>query len=130
MSFTIDLNNKTSKIIINKYNDYSLPTSNNYTLFRAKFNNSTITIYKTNTLLIQGSNSRSTYEIICDILGIIPMEKKITNEPLVVSTSSIGSDEVGTGDFFGGITVVAAYVPEDKLILLKNLILVVIMNLL
>jgi len=121
MSFTIDLNNKTSKIIINKYNDYSLPTSNNYTLFRAKFNNSTITIYKTNTLLIQGSNSRSTYEIICDILGIIPMEKKITNEPLVVSTSSIGSDEVGTGDFFGGITVVAAYVPEDKLILLKNL---------
>ncbi len=121
MSFTIDLNNKTSKIIINKYNDYSLPTSNNYTLFKAKFNNSTITIYKTNTLLIQGNDSRITYENICDLLGIIPMEKKIVNEPLVVSTSSIGSDEVGTGDFFGGITVVAAYVPEDKLILLKNL---------
>lgn len=121
MSFTIDLNNMTAKIIISKYNNYSLPTTNNYTLFRAKFNNSTITIYKTNTLLIQGSDSRTTYEEICEVLGIIPMEKKIVNEPLVVSTSSIGSDEVGTGDFFGGITVVAAYVPEDKLILLKNL---------
>ncbi|MDD2259252.1 MAG: ribonuclease HIII [Bacilli bacterium] len=121
MSFTIDLNDNTAKTIINKYNDYSLPTSNNYTLFRAKFNNSTITIYKTNTLLIQGNDSRVTYENICEILGIIPMDKKVSNEQLVVSTSSIGSDEVGTGDFFGGITVVAAYVSEDQLILLKNL---------
>lgn len=35
--------------------------------------------------------------------------------------SVIGSDEVGTGDFFGPITVVAAYVHKDQIPLLKEL---------
>lgn len=35
--------------------------------------------------------------------------------------SVIGSDEVGTGDFFGPITVVAAYVKKDQIPLLKEL---------
>ena len=35
--------------------------------------------------------------------------------------SIIGSDEVGTGDFFGPITVCAAYVRQDQLHLLKEL---------
>ena len=35
--------------------------------------------------------------------------------------SIIGSDEVGTGDFFGPITVCAAYVRKDQLHLLKEL---------
>lgn len=35
--------------------------------------------------------------------------------------SVIGSDEVGTGDFFGPITVVAAYVSKDQIPLLKEL---------
>jgi ribonuclease HIII len=35
--------------------------------------------------------------------------------------SVIGSDEVGTGDFFGPITVVAAYVKNDQIPLLKEL---------
>ncbi|WML25373.1 ribonuclease HIII [Neobacillus sp. OS1-33] len=35
--------------------------------------------------------------------------------------SAIGSDEVGTGDFFGPITVVAAYVRKENIPLLKEL---------
>ncbi|MGG3469684.1 ribonuclease HIII [Neobacillus pocheonensis] len=35
--------------------------------------------------------------------------------------SVIGSDEVGTGDFFGPITVVAAYVKKEQIPLLKEL---------
>ncbi|WHY84938.1 ribonuclease HIII [Neobacillus novalis] len=35
--------------------------------------------------------------------------------------SAIGSDEVGTGDFFGPITVVAAYVKKEHIPLLKEL---------
>jgi ribonuclease HIII len=35
--------------------------------------------------------------------------------------SAIGSDEVGTGDFFGPITVVAAYVKKENIPLLKEL---------
>lgn len=36
------------------------------------------------------------------------------------SSSQIGSDEVGTGDFFGPIIVVAAYTSKDTIILLKE----------
>ena len=35
--------------------------------------------------------------------------------------SVIGSDEVGTGDFFGPITVVAAYVRKEDIPLMKEL---------
>jgi ribonuclease HIII len=35
--------------------------------------------------------------------------------------SAIGSDEVGTGDFFGPITVVSAYAAKDQIPLLKEL---------
>ena len=39
----------------------------------------------------------------------------------IASMSLIGSDEVGTGDFFGPITVVAAYVKKEQIPLLKEL---------
>lgn len=38
----------------------------------------------------------------------------------IETLSMIGSDEVGTGDYFGPITVVAAYVNRDQLELLKE----------
>ena len=37
------------------------------------------------------------------------------------SKSVLGSDETGTGDFFGPITVAACYVPADKIALAKEL---------
>ena len=45
-----------------------------------------------------------------------------SNLPTNIShLSIIGSDEVGTGDFFGPITVCAAYVRQDQIHLLKEL---------
>ncbi len=41
--------------------------------------------------------------------------------PGIAQMSVIGSDEVGTGDFFGPITVVAAYVKKENIPLLKEL---------
>ena len=47
----------------------------------------------------------------------IPKEKVKTE--WLDSSSQIGSDEVGTGDFFGPIIVVAAYTSKDTIKLLK-----------
>ena len=45
-----------------------------------------------------------------------------SNLPTNISQlSMIGSDEVGTGDYFGPITVCAAYVRQDQIHLLKEL---------
>ena len=49
-------------------------------------------------------------------------ERSSSNLPTNISQLSIiGSDEVGTGDFFGPITVCAAYVRQDQIHLLKEL---------
>lgn len=121
MSYTIDLSNTTSKIIMTYYKDYSISHTNNYTLFRAKYKGSTLTIFKTNTMIIQGSDCQDIYKEVCHLLEITPNFKESSNSELSVTTSHIGTDEVGTGDFFGGITVAAAFVPENKIKFLKEL---------
>ena len=49
-------------------------------------------------------------------------EKKQTIvDPKIYNSSSIGSDEVGTGDYFGPIVVTAAYVDKDNIKWLEEL---------
>ena len=70
MSFTIKLTEKQIAQIISEYNNYSLPLTNNYTLFRAKINTSFISIFKTGNLLIQGGDEKTAYQNICNLLNI------------------------------------------------------------
>ena len=44
-----------------------------------------------------------------------------TDKKVFINASSVGSDEVGTGDFFGPLVVTAAYVPKDKFDYLQDL---------
>ncbi|MEG1821112.1 MAG: ribonuclease HIII [Malacoplasma sp.] len=61
----------------------------------------TITIYKTNTILIQGKSFENVLKLIN--AKAIVKESKVTQSSNTIIT--IGSDEVGTGDVFGGIIV-------------------------
>lgn len=118
MSFTIKLTENQINQITEKYNEFSLPLTNNYTLFRAKINSSVVTIFKTKNLLIQGGDEKTTYKNICDILNI---DYEIADVPYIdavnisIFKNSIGTDEVGTGDFFGSIVVAGCYVPRNKI---------------
>ena len=46
---------------------------------------------------------------------------KTTKKEFYINVSSIGSDEVGTGDYFGPLVVTASYVPKEKFSLLEEL---------
>ena len=48
-------------------------------------------------------------------------EKKSYVNPRIYYSSSIGSDEVGTGDYFGPIVVTAAYVSKENIEFLENI---------
>ncbi|MFS0780650.1 ribonuclease HIII [Bacillus sp. 1P06AnD] len=101
-------------------------------VFTAKPAGCTVTAYKSGKVLFQGSNaeteaskwqSKQAYKP-----ASIPPAKKNTvkhhsySPPATIgSMSVIGSDEVGTGDYFGPITVAAAYAPAEKIPLLKEL---------
>ncbi|WHZ56753.1 ribonuclease HIII [Metabacillus hrfriensis] len=95
-------------------------------VFTAKSNGCTITAYKSGKVLFQGNLAAEEAE-----KWSKPEQKttKKPSKPLTVfsppanisTLSIIGSDEVGTGDFFGPITVVAAYVKKDQIPLLQEL---------
>lgn len=129
MSYTLKLTNDQICTIINKYDSFSLPHTNNYTTFRAKINSSTVTIFKTGNVLIQGSDEKGTYNEICVLLNITPTfdldNKSITNLNNSVTINElkniIGTDEVGTGDFFGSIIVVGCFVPAYEISYLQKL---------
>ena len=123
---------KTNEDMI-KMMDYYRPSLTSKTppggLFTAKTSNCTITAYKSGKVLFQGGGC----EAEAGKWGIptspntSPTSKKTktlssSNLPTNIrELSIIGSDEVGTGDFFGPITVCAAYVRQDQLHLLKEL---------
>lgn len=94
-------------------------------VFSARTANCTITAYKSGKVLFQGAGS----DVEAARWGS-PLESK---QPIAKAKASsilpanfenlsvVGSDEVGTGDYFGPITVVAAYVPKESIPLLKEL---------
>jgi ribonuclease HIII len=98
-----------------------------HSVFSAKTAACTITAYKSGKVLFQGSgceaeagkwgggssDKSSSAKKSVTISGNLPAN--------ISSLSIIGSDEVGTGDYFGPITVVAAYVKKEQLALLTEL---------
>lgn len=120
MSFTLNLNKSQTDLIISKYQDYSIAHTNNYTLFRAKYKGTTLTLYKTFTLLIQGGKDTEVYKEICDALNITAeIEEKESD--VSINLSIIGTDEVGTGDFFGPIIVAGAFVDKSQIVQIMKL---------
>ncbi len=93
-------------------------------VFSAKPAGCTVTAYKSGKVLFQGA--RGEEEASRWGTKVAPKVKKIDKKTTTLpedfaSWSVIGSDEVGTGDFFGPITVVSAYVKREHLELVKEL---------
>lgn len=115
-----------------------------YSVFQATDNDTTVTLYEKGKIMFQGPNADMDFDmwaavelknnqrnIYKDLEGKnskkkdAPEEKKkpdeTYNNDYLKKISTIGSDEVGTGDYLGPIIVTAAYVPKDKINLLKEL---------
>jgi ribonuclease HIII len=91
-------------------------------LFAAKPHNCSITAYKSGKVLFQGANHEQEALIWAEFSKSQPQptsrskvvkEKTGGNSPQFSRMSLIGSDEVGTGDYFGPITVVATFVSKE-----------------
>ncbi len=129
MTYSLLLTQEQIDIVINNYLDYEVSITNYYTLFRAKIKFSTITIYTTGKLLIQGKDALIIFNDINNLLGLktehnieSPTIEEINNsEEIILFKSYIGNDEVGTGDFFGPIVVCSSCVNEDNYLKVKRL---------
>lgn len=117
----------------NYYNSFLTDKTPPGSIFAAKTPACMITAYKSGKVLFQGNNcegeaskwGNSTPKASEPIRKSSSAAKSGSakgNVPTGIGLmSAIGSDEVGTGDFFGPITVVAAYVKKEDIPLLKEL---------
>lgn len=98
-------------------------------IFAAKLPDTAITIYKSGKVMFQGSGAEREASRWGKIEGSTKTStnsKKVNSKGDTLpehfsSKSVIGSDETGTGDYFGPVTVAAVFVPKEKIELLYEL---------
>lgn len=119
-TISLTVNEKEIPYLISKLSKYEIEHPNNeYIEGFYKYKNSTITLYKSKKLVIQTNNEQE----IIKYLNLFSLNKKMINS--IKSNSlldnPIGCDEVGVGDYFGGIVTCAAYIPKENIEKVKSL---------
>ncbi|MFW5794371.1 MAG: ribonuclease HIII [Bacillota bacterium] len=114
MKTVLDINNKYLNKLVDYYNRYIEKPSSPHIKYLFKTDNLTVTVYNSNKVVFQGDDAEAEYEKWLKITGTKPDILKPTNSTLYLNEHYkkcvIGSDEVGTGDFFGPIVVCACLV--------------------
>jgi len=116
--------------VIEYYKDLERPNKPPYSLFQAEEADTIITLYESGKLMFQGNNADIDANMWFDLeyhhnkrdvrreLKLQEekkqKEKKAENDDRFKNMSTVGSDEVGTGDYFGPIVVTAAFVDIKK----------------
>lgn len=110
--------------LANHYATYKVDRNAPGVIFAAKLPDAAITAYKSGKVLFQGAGAARE----AAIWGASPSKtetaKKTKGDVLperLAELSVIGSDETGTGDFFGPVTVAACYVRADQIELVREL---------
>lgn len=98
------------------YRDDLKINTNEHVLFSV--NSLSITAYKSGKVVFQGPKAEVEYNMWTDRFG---MSEDIAEQEAIFYSSSIGSDEVGKGDYFGPLVVCACFVPESVIPLLREL---------
>ena len=123
-SVTLKINEETKDKIIEFYTPFAVSFSDPYVIFMAKFENVNIKIYQNTKgeykALFSGKDSLKEACIFDESAEINVAEPNISKNWLD-ELDQIGSDEVGVGDLFGPIVVVACYLSTKDIEYLKEL---------
>lgn len=132
ITITLKVTDKTKDQMIEYFNDYKREKTPPYALFQADDGDSVVTLYTSGKAVFQGKDAdlasnfwietekiNSGNATTTDSRYKNKEEKRTKIIPLRIS--SIGSDEVGTGDFFGPIVVTASYVSKENIDFLLDL---------
>ncbi|MFA5035919.1 MAG: ribonuclease HIII [Candidatus Izemoplasmatales bacterium] len=123
MNYIFGIDKSRLNDLLEYYKDWETTTDNPNALVVFRASDVVITIYKTLKVMIQGPSAYEEYLMWSELLEFEPVIEKvipsITLTPQERSpfyfTSSFGSDEVGTGDYFGPIVVCTAFVDKNMI---------------
>lgn len=131
MTIVFKVSDNVKEKMIKYYENLRKEKTPPYAIFQAQEEDTVITLYNSGKVMFQGISADVDANIWIDQekhlnnrdINIDPKKEnksKNTNK-LFLNESTIGSDEVGTGDFFGPIVVTASFVSKDKIDYLLNL---------
>lgn len=122
-NIVIQLTKEAQQKVHAHYTPYKVERNAPGVVFAAKANGVSITSYRSGKVMFQGGRAAEEAQQ----FGIPNPSKNVTSSKGdtlpedFASKSVIGSDETGTGDYFGPITVAAVYVPAHQIELVKEL---------
>ena len=123
MNVVIKINDEVKEKMIEYYKDKKRDKVIPYTVFQAKDEDTVITMYESGKVMFQGPSA----DVDAAMWGTVlsnTKEKKEEQKKLdekYYNCSAVGSDEVGTGDYFGPIVVTATYVSKENVKYLEDL---------
>ncbi len=135
MTISFKVSDKTKKKLIEFYEELKREKTPQYAIFQAQDGDTVVTLYESGKIVFQGKDAdlASDIWVATEKMNNKNLEvnnsekkekkdtKKIEVDPIIYNSTSIGSDEVGTGDYFGPIVVTAAYVKKEDIPYLEEL---------
>ena len=111
MNVVFKVNDKIKEKMIEYYKDLKRDKEIPYVVFQAVDNDTVVTLYESGKVMFQGTSADVDASMWQEMMGIT--EKEQIDYSKYKYSTSVGSDEVGTGDYFGPIIVTAAYVKKE-----------------
>ena len=137
MTIVFKVSDNIKKMMTDYYKDLSIPKTPPYAIFQAIESDTIVTLYNSGKVVFQGVSADIDANMWIDqerhlnkrdIQKEIDLENKKKEDKKdkeldyrYYNMSTVGSDEVGTGDYFGPIVVTASFVPKDKIVELTDL---------
>lgn len=135
MTITVKVTDKTKEMMTDYYQDFVRDKTPQYALFQAQDGDTVLTLYESGKAVFQGKDAdlASQYWIETEKInaGVVHFtnsddkgkkeKKEFKRDERLYSATTIGSDEVGTGDYFGPIIVTGCFVDKANIPFLESL---------
>lgn len=138
MTITLKVSDNTKEKMIEYFEDKKRPKTPDYAIFQADEADTVVTLYESGKAVFQGISADIDANMWKEMEQHLNPNKKVDLknsedkkkdkkdkkeyiDPKIYYSNSIGSDEVGTGDYFGPIVVTSAFVSKDNIAFLEQL---------
>lgn len=136
MTITLKISDNTKEKMIEYFQDKKRPKTPAYAVFQADEEDTVVTLYESGKVVFQGISAdidaamwrqmekhlNPTHKIeMTNSEDKTKKKEEIKKDPKYYYATTLGSDEVGTGDYFGPIVVTASYVTKEDIPFLESL---------
>lgn len=137
MTITLKVSEDTKEKMLEYFEDLKRPNTPQYAVFQAVDGDSVVTLYESGKCVFQGKDADLASQFWVETEKLNSGKAITTNsedkkkqdkldkiniiDPKIYYSNTIGSDEVGTGDYFGPIVVTATLVEKENIEFLEKL---------